>query len=88
MQASGRWIRIGFWACTVIAVAAVLRRVVALAHPAQSGPPQLAVLDALFASHATLTLAHILPALAFVLLTPFVYLRRFAGEAWLKRLLI
>ena len=87
MQASGRWIRIGFWACTVIAVAAVLRRVVALAHPPQSGPPQLAELDALFASHAALTLAHILPALAFVLLTPFVYIRRFAVDAWPKRLL-
>jgi hypothetical protein len=87
MQASWRWIRIGFWACTVIAVAAVLRRVIALAHPPQSGPSQLAALDALFASHAALTLAHILPALAFVLLTPFVYIGRFADKAWPKRLL-
>jgi hypothetical protein len=87
MQASWRWVRIGFWACTVIAVAAVLRRVVALAHPPQSGPPQLAALDALFASHAVLTLAHILPALAFVLLTPVVYIRRIASGAWPKRLL-
>jgi hypothetical protein len=87
MQASWRWVRIGFWACTVIAVAAVLRRTFALAHPPQSGPPQLAALDSLFASHATLTLAHILPALAFVLLTPFVYIRRIAGAAWPKRLL-
>jgi hypothetical protein len=83
----GRWLRIGFWICTVIAVAVVLRRVVALAHPSQSGPPQLAELDAAFASHAVLTLAHILPALVFVLLTPFIYLRRFAGAAWPKRLL-
>jgi len=59
---------------------------VALAHP-QSAPAQLATLDAAFASHATLTLVHILPALAFVLLTPFVYIRKFAGEAWPKRFL-
>jgi hypothetical protein len=47
----------------------------------------LAVLDIVFASHAALTLTHILPALAFVLLTPLVYLRRFAGAAWPKRFL-
>src|SRR6266404_3450825 len=80
-------LRIGLWACIVIAIAVVIRRVVALVHPAQSAPPQLAELDALFASHATLTLAHILPALFFVLLTPFVYIRRFAGAEWPKRLL-
>jgi hypothetical protein len=87
MQAYWRWLRIGFWACTAISVAVVLRRMVALAHPPQSAPPQLAALDAAFASHATLTLAHIIPALAFVVLTPFVYLRRFAGAPWLERLL-
>ena len=86
-QGSWRWLRIGFWACIVIAVAVVLRRTVALAHPPQNAPPQLAELDALFASHANLTLAHILPALAFVLLTPFVYVRRFAGAAWPGRFL-
>src|SRR5882724_796186 len=86
-QASWRWLRIGFWVCIVIAVAVVLRRAVALAHPSQSAPPQLAELDAAFASHAALTLAHILPALAFVLLTPFVYIRRFARAAWPKRFL-
>ena len=86
-QASWRWLRLGFWACTVISVAVVLRRTVALAHPPQYAPPQLAELDAAFASHAALTLAHIFPALAFVLLTPFVYIRRFAGAAWPKRFL-
>jgi hypothetical protein len=60
---------------------------VALAHPPQSAPPQLAALDAAFASHATLTLVHIIPALAFVVLAPFVYLRRFAGAAWPERIL-
>jgi hypothetical protein len=48
----------------------VVRRVVALAYPTQSGSPT-AALDAEFSSHAALTLAHILPALAFVLVTPF-----------------
>jgi len=86
-QGSWRWLRIGFWFCTVIAIAVVLRRAIALAYPPQSAPPQLAQLDAAFASHATLTLAHILPGLAFVLLTPFIYIRRFAGVAWPKRLL-
>ena len=86
-QDSWRWLRFGFWACIVIAIAVVLRRTIALAHPPQSAPPQLAELDAAFASHAALTLAHILPALAFVVLTPFVYIRRFAGVAWPRRLL-
>jgi hypothetical protein len=86
-QISWRWLRIGFWACIVISVAVVLRRTVALAHPPQSAPPELAALDAAFASHAALTLAHIIPALAFVVVAPFVYLRRFAGAAWAKRFL-
>jgi len=87
MQGSWRWVRIGFWVCTVISVAVVLRRSVALINPPQSAPPKLAALDATFASHAVLTLAHILPALAFVALAPFLYIRRFAGLAWPKRLL-
>jgi Predicted membrane protein (DUF2306) len=84
---SPRWLRIGFWACIVISVAVVFRRIIALAHPPQSAPPELAGLDAMFASHAALTLAHILPALAFVVFAPFVYLRRFAGARWPDRLL-
>lgn len=88
MPAYWRWLRIGFWVCTVIAVAVVLRRIVALVHPVQSGQPQLAELDAAFASHAGLTLAHILPALAFVLVSPFVYIRRFTGATWPRRLLL
>jgi hypothetical protein len=86
-QTSWRWVRVGFWACTVIAVGVVLRRTVALIHPQQSAPPQLAALDAAFRSHAALTLAHILPALAFVVVAPFVYLRRFAGATWFRRVL-
>lgn len=82
-----RWIRISFWLCILIAVAAVIRRLVALAHPAQSGPPQLVALDAVFSSHTALTLAHIVPALAFVLLTPLLYFRRFAHRPWVEALL-
>src|SRR5215469_7316879 len=81
------WFRIGFWACLVIAVAVVIRRVFALSYPSQSGAPQLAALDQVFASHAALTLAHILPALAFVLISPFAVFRRFAEAAWPDHLL-
>lgn len=88
MQASWRWLRIGFWVCIAISIAVVLRRTVALVYPPQSAPPQLAALDAAFASHATLTLMHIIPALAFVILAPLVYLRRFAGATWLERSLL
>jgi len=82
-----RWLQMGFWLCTVIAVAVVLRRLFALAVPSQSGPPQLLALDAAFRSHAALTLAHVLPALAFVLVTPFVFMRRFRHAAWPERLI-
>src|ERR1700760_4018358 len=82
-----RLLRVGFWICFVIAVAVVIRRGVALVHPPQSSPPQLAGLDETFASHAALTLAHILPALAFVLLLPFAYFHRFARSAWIEWLL-
>jgi hypothetical protein len=78
-------LKVGFWACTVVAIGVVVRRFVALVHPSQS-PPQIATLDAAFASHAALTLAHILPAMAFVLLTPIVLLRR-SDAVWPRRLL-
>jgi hypothetical protein len=81
------WLRTGFWICIVIAIAVVLRRVFALAYPPHSAPPQLAALDAAFASHATLTLAHILPALAFVLISPFAFFRTSTGANWPERLL-
>src|ERR1700746_1668699 len=84
-----RWtlVRAGFWISIVIAVAAVLRRIVALIHPVTSGPAQMVALDAEFVAHKALTLAHILPALAFVVLIPFLYMRRFAGARWVERLL-
>lgn len=70
------WIKIGFWVCIVIAVAVVLRRAVALSTaPNPSAPPQLASLDAFFLSHATITWIHILCALAFVAMLPFLFWR-------------
>jgi uncharacterized membrane protein len=86
-QALPRWLRLGFWACVVIAAAAVLRRVFALAHPTHSAAPELAALDAVFASHAALTLAHILPALAFVVLSSFAIFRASTRTSWPERLL-
>lgn len=78
---------IGFWGCIVIAAAVVVRRLVALAHPvSSSAPPPLAKLDSAFASHAPLTLLHIIPALAFVLVTPLVIFRKPAGARWPERL--
>ena len=81
------WLRVGFWACIVIAVAAVVRRLFALAHPVHSGVPQLEALDDLFASHAKLTLAHILPSLAFVLIAPFFLFRSSDETSWPEYLL-
>src|SRR5580704_1101642 len=86
-RAPSLWLRTGFWACIVISVAVVLRRVSALAYPQRSAPPQMAGLDAVFASHATLTLVHILPALVFVLVAPFIVFRTPANAAWPERLI-
>ena len=47
----------------------------------------MAGLDDAFASHAALTLAHIIPALVFVLLSPFVVFARFAHLQWPERIL-
>lgn len=81
------WLRIGFWTCIVISVLVVIRRMVALVFPSRSGPPQMIGLDQVFASHTALTVAHILPALALVLIIPFAILRRFSHLAWPERLL-
>jgi len=80
------WLRTGFWICIVIAVAVVIRRIATLAFPSPNPPPQVAGLDDAFASHAALTLAHILPALAFVLVAPFVVFRR-TQRPWPERLI-
>ena len=81
------WLRIGFWICIVIAIAVVLRRISALVSPSHNGPPQMAGLDDAFASHAALTLAHIIPALLFVLLAPFAAFARFGNLKWPERVL-
>ena len=80
------WLRTGFCICVVISIAVVVRRILALAYPSRGAPAQMAALDAVFASHEALTLAHTLPAMVFVLLIPFVFLRR-VGAAWAERLL-
>jgi hypothetical protein len=80
------WLVTGFWISIAISVAVVVRRLVAIVHPSQIAPSQMVALDAAFASHSALTLAHIVPAMAFVLLIPFVFLRR-TGSAWAERLL-
>jgi hypothetical protein len=80
------WLKTGFWACIVIAVAAALRRLVALVHPSQTGPPAMAALDATFASHTALTFAHVISATAFVFVAALVLLRAAKSGLW-ERLL-
>lgn len=72
----------------MIAVAVVIRRVFALAEPARSAPTQMTGLDSAFASHTALTLAHILPALLFVILTPIAIFRKTEKFAWADQLLL
>ena len=79
-------LKIGFWLCIVIAVAVVIRRLVALSTPAgPQAPPQLAALDAWFAAHAALTYVHILCALVFVLLLPLLFWSRTRNSVTLER---
>jgi hypothetical protein len=71
--ATGRssWTRPVLYLLCFIAAAAALRRIVALLLvSASSRAGQYADLDATFAAHKALTLAHIVPALIFVLLLP------------------
>jgi Predicted membrane protein (DUF2306) len=80
------WLRIAFWVCIVIAVAAVFRRAAALLlPPSGSAPAQLAGLDAWFVSHSALTWMHILCAVAFVALLPFLFWSRTSGSRALER---
>src|SRR5205085_8645767 len=85
-RGSPRLLLFGFWLGILIAIAVAVRRLIALAHPSQNGPAQMAALNEVFASHAALTLAHILPAMAFVLLAPVVLLGR-SRAMWPQRLL-
>jgi uncharacterized membrane protein len=61
------------WILVVIGLAAILRRIAALLAPAVAASPT--GLDANFASHSTLTMLHIVPALAFLLVGPFQFRR-------------
>ena len=64
-----RWVAL--YGLCIIAAAAAVRRIVALLLPAVPlNSAQYAYLDAQFASHRALTLAHIIPALVFVVLLP------------------
>lgn len=78
-----RWARvmwIGLIVLCVIGGAAAIRRMVALVSPPHNAPPQLAELDAAFASRPVLTLAHIVPGLLFVILVPFQFSRSFRNR--------
>jgi hypothetical protein len=81
------YLRVGFWAAIVIAVAAALRRLIVLVWPLHAAAPEMAALDQVFASHAALTIAHIVPALAFVVVTPFYAWRRSSASGWAQRAL-
>lgn len=81
------WLKVGFWACVLIAVAAVVRRAVALLiPPSANAPPQLAQLDAVFAARAALTWIHIGCALALVMLLPFLFWNRTRGSRALEQI--
>jgi hypothetical protein len=71
------WLHICFWISMVIGVAIVFRRLFALhVSTAAAAPPDLARLDAWFRAHDVLTHAHILVALAFLCVLPFVFSQR------------
>src|SRR5262249_1635378 len=77
----------------VIGAAAVIRRMTALANPPRNAPAQLANLDAEFAEKRVLTLIHITPALAIVMLVPFQFSRSFRNRhlrvhRWIGRTVI
>jgi hypothetical protein len=68
------WVRIGFLVSILISIAVVARRLMAFIRPSVTGPPDMVQLDAAFRSHELMTLFHIVPALLFVVVTPFVLL--------------
>jgi len=61
------WLLAGFWGGIAISIAIVIRRLVELSRTSQAGTTALAEINTTFSSHAALTLAHIIPALIFVL---------------------
>lgn len=70
------WLLAGFWVLVFIALAVVVRRLIALSSssPPPARMPQMAGLDASFSAHTALTLAHIVPAAIFVILAAVVLL--------------
>jgi len=83
-RTSPRWLRVGFWACIVISVAVVVRRVYALVRSTAGRPSAMAALDAVFASPRNSHPGTHSPALAFVMVSA---VRRFRGEGervWLS----
>lgn len=85
-EVAPRWLMICFWICVAIAVAAASRRFIALVDPSDPSSPTSG-LDETFASRTALTLAHIIPATAFVVLAPFVLFRA-SAKRWLERALL
>ncbi|GGA70038.1 hypothetical protein GCM10011507_22040 [Edaphobacter acidisoli] len=81
-QSSGRlkWVAL-YGLCFIGAAAAVRRIAVLLFPPTAPATVELGNLDAQFASHAALTMAHIVPALIFVILLPFWFSRRVRATA-------
>lgn len=71
-------LKAGFWICTVIAVAVALHRIFAPLFPVRQG--QMSTLDNSFATHRTLTLFHVVPALMFVMLVPLIFSSRFRSR--------
>src|SRR5215472_3618469 len=71
---------IGMILLCLIGVAAVLRRIAALAYPLHNAPAQLATLDEAFARRPVLTLIHIVPGLVLLTLVPFQFSRSFRNR--------
>lgn len=81
---SGRLVWAALLTLCVIAIGAVLHRMIALVHPFTGNLAAAAALDADFARKPVLTLVHIVPALAFVLLVPL----QFSGRLRARRPLV
>jgi len=66
-----RWV---LYTSIAVAVAVAMRRLIVLIGGSGSGPAPMASLERAFASRAALTLSHIVPAMFFVLLLPYILL--------------
>jgi hypothetical protein len=68
------WLLAAFALSVLIAIAVVVRRTLTLISSATASSARVASIDATFAAHKTLTLLHILPAAAFVLVATTLFL--------------